>query len=282
MEYTNEMNLISPSGYCMPYLVNDGEQVKVLLGYGEQLHPKNGEAFFHHGIDFETKNVPLRAVGSGFVTGVNSDMVHGLSLTVHYSNNGSNSREGYDVTYSHVAEAKVNWGNRVNASDIIALSSNLLHLEVRFNGEEIDPSLFLSMIYGNISTLEQEGKENPAVATLDMETHTKYDKDEPELSQMMGKYMGSYLKDVALGNYQVPKNTAECLTEAFQSGKRNNLFFDVMPSMLNPLGLGTRAIALIQLIQEILIGDFLSYMAMKHRTFLSSMGEDEKKNLLHG
>ena len=251
MEYTNEMNLISPSGYCMPYLVNDGEQVKVLLGYGEQLHPKNGEAFFHHGIDFETKNVPLRAVGSGFVTGVNSDMVHGLSLTVHYSNNGSNSREGYDVTYSHVAEAKVNWGNRVNASDIIALSSNLLHLEVRFNGEEIDPSLFLSMIYGNISTLEQEGKENPAVATLDMETHTKYDKDEPEL-------------------------------EAFQSGKRNNLFFDVMPSMLNPLGLGTRAIALIQLIQEILIGDFLSYMAMKHRTFLSSMGEDEKKNLLHG
>ena len=282
MEYTNEMNLISPSGYCMPYLVNDGEQVKVLLGYGEQLHPKNGEAFFYHGIDFETKNVPLRTVGSGFVTGVNSDMVHGLSLTVHYSNNGSNSREGYDVTYSHVAEAKVNWGNRVNASDIIALSSNLLHLEVRFNGEEIDPSLFLSMIYGNISTLEQEGKENPAVATLDMETHTKFDKDEPELSQMMGKYMGSYLKDVAFGNYQVPKNTAECLSEAFQSGKRNNLFFDVMPSMLNPLGLGTRAIALIQLIQEILIGDFLSYMAMKHRTFLSSMGEDEKKNLLHG
>lgn len=44
MDYTQEMNLVSTSGYCMPFEERDGE-VKMLLGYGEQAHPKSGETF---------------------------------------------------------------------------------------------------------------------------------------------------------------------------------------------------------------------------------------------
>lgn len=44
MDYTQEMNLASASGYCMPFEERNGE-VKMLLGYGEQTHPKTGEKF---------------------------------------------------------------------------------------------------------------------------------------------------------------------------------------------------------------------------------------------
>lgn len=280
MEYKSEMNLISPSGYCMPFTLDKGEQVKVVLDYGNQLHPKTGEQFFHHGVDFETDYYPLRALASGVVTGVNRDSRHGLSLTVHYSNNGGSSPKGYDVTYSHLAEVKVNCSKSVVASDVIALSGNLLHLGVSYDGEEIDPKMMLSMLYGNIVTLEQQGDDG-SVATMDMETKTKYDKDEPELSQMFKHYMKSYLKDVVSGEYQVPKSTEDSLREGIEQGFRDKLFFDSMPSLLNPLGLGSRAALLIQMIQEILISDFLSYMGLKHRMFLSSMSEAEKKNLLN-
>lgn len=45
MDYTQEMNLASASGYCMPFEERNGE-VKLLLGYGEQTHPKTGDKFF--------------------------------------------------------------------------------------------------------------------------------------------------------------------------------------------------------------------------------------------
>ena len=66
MDYTQEMNLVSASGYCMPFEERDGE-VKMLLGYGEQAHPKSGETFFHHGVDFGTHRYILAAVSDGVV-----------------------------------------------------------------------------------------------------------------------------------------------------------------------------------------------------------------------
>ena len=48
MTYTQEMNLTSSSGYCMPFEERDRD-VQLTLGYGKQNHPKTGEEFFHHG-----------------------------------------------------------------------------------------------------------------------------------------------------------------------------------------------------------------------------------------
>ena len=60
MNYTQEMNLQSKSGYCMPFEERKGE-VRMSLDYGTQVHPKSGEEFFHHGIDFITKHYLLSA-----------------------------------------------------------------------------------------------------------------------------------------------------------------------------------------------------------------------------
>ena len=49
MKYSQEMNLESASGYCMPFEEKNGNVV-MTLGYGEQVHPQNGERFFHHAL----------------------------------------------------------------------------------------------------------------------------------------------------------------------------------------------------------------------------------------
>ena len=55
MKYTEEMILQSDSGYCMPFEEQQGKDVELSLGYGEQTDPVTGEKFFHHGIDFNVR-----------------------------------------------------------------------------------------------------------------------------------------------------------------------------------------------------------------------------------
>jgi len=55
MKYTEEMILQSDSGYCMPFEEQQGKDVELSLGYGEQTDPATGEKFFHHGIDFNVR-----------------------------------------------------------------------------------------------------------------------------------------------------------------------------------------------------------------------------------
>ncbi len=46
MKYTEEMILQSDSGYCMPFEEQQGKDVELSLGYGEQTDPATGEKFF--------------------------------------------------------------------------------------------------------------------------------------------------------------------------------------------------------------------------------------------
>ena len=65
MIYNEQMILQSKSGYCMPFEEQDGKDVQMTLGYGEQTHPQTGEPFFHHGIDFMADHYLLSAVAVG-------------------------------------------------------------------------------------------------------------------------------------------------------------------------------------------------------------------------
>ena len=42
MKYTEEMILQSESGYCMPFEEQQGKDVELSLGYGEQTDPATG------------------------------------------------------------------------------------------------------------------------------------------------------------------------------------------------------------------------------------------------
>ncbi|MEG2434082.1 MAG: M23 family peptidase, partial [Acinetobacter sp.] len=67
------------------------------------------------------------------------------------------------------------------------------------------------------------------------------------------------------------------LRNIFSISAAKNYFFETMPSMANPLGIGQRAMPLVCKVQNLLIADFLNYLALRHNVYLSTMSELLKK-----
>ena len=270
MKFTQDMMLQSDSGYCMPF-EEKGKDVEMSLGYGKQKHPKTGEVFFHHGVDFPVKHYLLSAVATGKVSGLGNDAVHGIYQVIRYGK--------YEVTYSHLSNVFANYAAEVKAGQVVAVSADMLHIEVKYNGEELNPLEFLTMIYGNLKALEQNGTPGavPQFVTIDMEVHTMYDKDQKEIEDLMMRWFPDYMQDLSAGVYALPEHTELALRNMFTMSAMKNYFFETLPSMANPLGMGTRSIPLAEKVQNLLIADFLNYMALRHQIFLSSMIHAVKK-----
>lgn len=271
MTYTQEMNLTSSSGYCMPFEERDRD-VQLTVGYGKRNHPKTGEEFFHHGIDFNTNNYFLAAVADGIVSGIGIDRKkYGLYETIKYGK--------YEVTYSHLSNVFVQFGQKVKAGLAVGVSSDMLHMEVKYNGEEIDPLEFITMLYSNMKTWSEKGKAQPEFVAIDMDIHNDYDKDKDEIEKLMMRFFASYMTDLSGGLYASPERTEQSLRNIFTTASMKEYFYECMPSMTNPLGLGHKSMPLISKVQNLLIGDFLNYLALRHQIFLSSMTSLEKKKL---
>ena len=270
MKFTQDMMLQSDSGYCMPF-EEKGKDVEMSLGYGKQKHPKTGEMFFHHGVDFPVKHYLLSAVATGKVSGLGNDAVHGIYQVIRYGK--------YEVTYSHLSNVFANYAAEVKAGQVVAVSADMLHIEVKYNGEELNPLEFLTMIYGNLKALEQNGTPGavPQFVTIDMDVHTMYDKDQKEIEDLMMRWFPDYMQDLSAGIYALPEHTELALRNMFTMSAMKNYFFETLPSMANPLGMGTRSIPLAEKVQNLLIADFLNYMALRHQIFLSSMSQAVKK-----
>ncbi len=271
MNYTQDMNLLSTSGYCMPFEEKDRD-VQLTLRYGKQKHPKTGESFFHHGIDFKTNNYFLAAVADGVVSGIGIDRKqYGLYVVIKYSK--------YEVTYSHMSNVFMQFGQQVKAGLAVGVSSDLLHMEVKYDGEEIDPVEFITMLYGNAKTWSEKGKAQPEFVAIDMDVHTDYDKDKDEIEKLMMRFFANYMNDLHEGLYSCPQRTEQSLRHLFSAAAMKDYFYESIPSMVNPLGIGRRSVPLVSKVQNLLIGDFLNYMAFRHQIFLSTMTSLEKKKL---
>ena len=271
MKYTQDMNLLSTSGYCMPFEEKDRD-VQLTLRYGKQKHPKTGESFFHHGIDFKINNYFLAAVADGVVSGIGIDRKqYGLYVVIKYSK--------YEVTYSHMSNVFMQFGQQVKAGLAVGVSSDLLHMEVKYDGEEIDPVEFITMLYGNAKTWSEKGKAQPEFVAIDMDVHTDYDNDKDEIEKLMMRFFANYMNDLHEGLYSCPQRTEQSLRHLFSAAAMKDYFYESMPSMVNPLGIGRRSIPLVSKVQNLLIGDFLNYMALRHQIFLSTMTSLEKKKL---
>lgn len=283
MEYKQSMNLVSPSGYAMPFELSETTPLEITLGYGKQTHPVTGKEFFHHGVDFKVyPHTWLKALATGVVSGIACDREKGFNITVNYRNYAAGSSAVYDVVYSHIKESICNFGKSVNAGDNIAVCDDTLHIEVRFNGDEIDPIEFLTMVRDNLIVYDQKTIQgnNPEIATLDFKVETPYDSQQPEIDQMYQRFFGKYMIDLLTNRYKVPNGTEQVLRDVLAEGASSGAYYEHTPSMLNPLGLGERSLGIIGRIQTILTHDFLNYLALMHGVFLSTMTEYEKKKLL--
>ena len=56
-----------------------------------------------------------------------------------------------------------------------------------------------------------------------------------------------------------------------------NYFFEMMPSMEYPMGLGSKSIPMAAKVQNLLVGDFLNYLAITRGTYLSTWNDGLKK-----
>ena len=173
------------------------------------------------------------------------------------------------------------FGQKVKAGLAVGVSSDLLHMEVKYNGEEIDPMEFITMLYGNVKTWSEKSKQQPEFVAIDMDTHTDYDKDKDEIEKLMLRFYANYMNDLNDGMYSCPERTEQSLRHIFSAAAIKDYFYETMPSMVNPLGIGRKSIPLVSKVQNLLIGDFLNYMALRHQIFLSSMTSLEKKKLKH-
>ena len=273
MKSTKEMFLESASGFAMPFLASEEQEVQVSLGYGEQTHPKTGEKFSHRGVDLICHNLPLFAMATGTVIGAGTDAIHENYIVTKYGK--------YEVKYGHVAEAYVNYGSSVSAGDQIAQSGDFLHFEVNFAGELLDPMEFLGMIYGNMMQLASLGvKGQYRMANMGVKVQTDYDAEQEEIIQMMLRWLPDYMNALRQGTYASPSRTEQSLRNVFAQSAEKNYFFENIPDISNPLGLSGRGAPLANKVQNILIGDFLNYMALRHNMYLSSWGESQKKNFL--
>ena len=271
MRYTEEMMLQSKSGFCMPF-EERGKDVELTLGYGKQKHPVTGTVFFHHGLDFEANHYLLSALASGTVSGIGNDATHGIYQVIRYGK--------YEVTYAHLANVFVNFGQTVKAGNIVALSGDRLHFEVKFDGKEINPIDFLTMLYGNVKAMEQTGKTGlPEFETYDMNIATQYDKDQKEIEELMLRFMPSYMEDLYKGMYVTPQHAEQSLRNIFTLSAAKHYLYEAMPSISNPLGIGQRAMPLACKVQNLLIADFLNYLALRHGIYLSTLSEVLKKKL---
>lgn len=275
MQYTEEMILRSDSGYCMPY-EEKGRDVQMSLGYGKQKHPHTGEAFFHHGVDFKANRYLLSAVATGKVTGLGNDAIHGIYQVTRYGD--------YEVKYAHLSNIFANYGSEVKAGQVIAISGEILHMEVKYKGEELNPLEFLTMIYSNLKVMEQNGQPGavPQFVTLDMDVRTMYDKNSKEIENLMMRFFPDYMKDISLGAYTLPEHTQFTLRNILSLSATKNYFYETIPSMANPLGMGARSIPIAERVQNLLISDFLNYLALRHQIFLSSLSDYEKKSTRTG
>jgi len=206
------------------------------------------------------------------VSGIGIDRKqYGLYVVIKYSK--------YEVTYSHMSNVFMQFGQQVKAGLAVGVSSDLLHMEVKYDGEEIDPVEFITMLYGNAKTWSEKGKAQPEFVAIDMDVHTDYDKDKDEIEKLMMRFFANYMNDLHEGLYSCPQRTEQSLRHLFSAAAMKDYFYESMPSMVNPLGIGRRSVPLVSKVQNLLIGDFLNYMAFRHQIFLSTMTSLEKKKL---
>ncbi len=270
--YKKEMLLESPSGFFMPFPGNEEHDVEISLGFGEQTHPATGQKFNHSGIDLIASHLPLFACATGTIVGVGSDAIHENYVITRYGK--------YEVKYGHVSEAYLGYASRVTAGQQIATSGDFLHLEVKFDGQLMDPVDFLKMLYSNIMQLSVLGIKGEAqFVDMGVPVRTDYDADQNEILELMLRWLPEYMNELRTGGYRTSERIEAQLRNIFSQSSEKHYFFEDIPTLGNPLGLSSRSSLMAGKIQSLLIGDFLNFLGSRHNIFVSSWDDDKKKVL---
>lgn len=134
------------------------------------------------------------------------------------------------------------------------------------------------MIWANIQQLAAMGIQNSLLKNPWEQKHkNSFDKDYVSILMLMLRWLPSYMNDLRNRAYNPPPRAEASLRNIFAQAASKNYFFESIPSVANPLGLSERSVPLAEKIQDILIHDFLSYLALNHNIYPETWDENEKK-----
>ncbi|AFY40948.1 M23 family metallopeptidase [Nostoc sp. PCC 7107] len=106
-ENSNTQSRVSISGYPLE------KAATVVLGYGWQINPQNGEVFFHSGVDLlAAVGSPVEAIAPGNVVFAQEQGSYGQLVIVNHSG-------GMQSRYAHLGTIKVKVGQQVNTGDVL-------------------------------------------------------------------------------------------------------------------------------------------------------------------
>lgn len=111
---------------------------KIISYFGSFAHPRYQTKIKNQGIDIETEfGTKVIAIADGRV--VYADRFRGYGNMIIIDHN-----EGYYTVYSNLSEIAVRVNQEVKAKEVIGLSSDYLHFELRKEGQPVNPLEWLS------------------------------------------------------------------------------------------------------------------------------------------
>ncbi|MEO0071409.1 MAG: peptidoglycan DD-metalloendopeptidase family protein [candidate division WOR-3 bacterium] len=109
----------------------------IVNNFGVQVDPKYGTKTKNLGIDIACKpNSPVLAIGQGMVSYADAFIGQGLMVIVEHGG-------GFHSVYARLGEIKVTTGQKIKTADIVGVSTEVLHFELRVDGKAVDPSEWL-------------------------------------------------------------------------------------------------------------------------------------------
>ena len=183
---------------------------------------------------------------------------------------------GLDVTANNVKLLALATGQ------VSGLGNDPVHngyIKVRYGHYEVEYG-HVGEVYAGFGTSVVAGQ---PIAQSDEMLHIGvryYDQDIEEISSLMARYLPMYMDELCKGSYHPSQQTEQALQDVLTQGAQRNYYFESLPSISNPLGLSGRSALMVGKVQNLIISDFLNYLAVRHTVFLSSWDESQKKKFL--
>ncbi|MBQ4528257.1 MAG: M23 family metallopeptidase [Clostridia bacterium] len=125
-----------------PIIPCDGQ---ISSPFGQRMHPLNGEITYHNGVDIAANDGDvIMAIDDGVVETAEYNAYSGNYIIIRHNDSITSS-------YAHLSKLNTRPGEEVNKGDIIGYvgSTGLatgphLHLEIRHNGEPVNPQEYFS------------------------------------------------------------------------------------------------------------------------------------------
>lgn len=109
----------------------------VITGFGIQVDPKYGTKTKNPGVDISCHTgSPVKAVWQGTVSYADVFMGQGQMVILEHGGR-------YYTVYGRLSELKVSAGQKIGSGEILGLSSEVLHFEIRIGGKAVDPMVWL-------------------------------------------------------------------------------------------------------------------------------------------